>query len=223
MTVPTLNLTFVGSSASNMTTGTLDFFETQTISGKQVLTDYSGPSKAGLAIIYQTVYQGRIANANSVCNGANCSLVQSFGGPTYRCEDVDAKDPLAPWCYGAYDLIQHPNGSCTELPPENQLYRADNSTVDDRDDGRLWVMYRYFPPESRGNESWFDPTGRMRIPTSKYQNITFRCELWDTWFDVRRAFINNQQQIEANITYATYPRSVKLTANSSSAILRRLI
>jgi len=199
MTVPTLNLTYVDTSISNTTAGSLDFIDTDIQSGKQVLTNFNGPSKAGLALIYQTVYQGRIATARSPCGGANCSFTQSFMGSSYKCEDVDARDPLAPWCYGTSYSFGGPNGSCTELAPEMQLYRANNST----DDNRFWVMYRYFPPESRGDESWFDPHGNTKIPTSMYQNTSFRCEMWNTSFDIRRTFINSQQHIEANLTYVS--------------------
>lgn len=195
LTVPTINMT-LDDLSGNGSAGTLDFFTTTTVSGKQVLRELNGPSNAALAIIYQTIYQGRVVNANSPCGNQNCSFEQAFGGPTYQCEDVDIGNMSAPWC----QLSTTSNSSCTLSEQggfDNVLYSVNNGSVNGYDDGNIWVLYRYYPPDSRNHSV------ENGVLSSLYQNISFRCTLWDTWFNVRRNFVNAQQEIEANLTYVS--------------------
>lgn len=166
--------------------------------GKQVLQYYDGASKPAIAVIYETVYQGQIAKAASPC-GANCSFTQSFVGPKYRCIDADLNDITAPWCH-TNDPLDGPNGTCNGLPVTQELYVSGNSTEATGSpgggwgEGIIWVLHRYFPPENRvpWNASFMD--------NLLYQNIAFKCQLWNTRFDIRRTFTNFDQDIESNTT-----------------------
>jgi hypothetical protein len=207
MMVPTLDLAYFGGNA-NGSRGTLDYFSIEDHSMRFSLLKYLGPSKAAQAIVYQTVYQGRTINPISPC-GPNCTFSQSFGAPTYKCMDVELKDPQAPWCYALNPANLerlYPNGTCpmkTESNVTDTFYFAangsnptsgtNNTAIDDysdQSDGKLWVLYKYFPQELR-QKGWYEPS---QFPTTGYRNISFKCELWDSWFDVQRTFVNSEQQ-----------------------------
>ncbi|KAI5468149.1 hypothetical protein BGZ63DRAFT_460017 [Mariannaea sp. PMI_226] len=108
-------------------TGSLNFISYDLLSdSRRVEPDYTGPSRGGLSIIYQSVFQGDIMKSSSPC-GVNCSFSQSFTAPTYKCEDVDEYDPEAPWCYSA---TQKPNGTCyVDDPASKNLYFAVQKTA----------------------------------------------------------------------------------------------
>jgi hypothetical protein len=172
---------------------------------------YDKPSKRALAIIYETVYGGRVVEASSPC-GPNCTFTQSFVGPSYSCDQLDQYDPDAPWCDPNVRNTTNDQRTCAEIIGEGTKYEARNSsanfcvkylgrpddgcnwrgTQDEWQDGILWVRHRYLPPELR-NES--------NITNSMWQNFTFKCEQWDTKFDLRRTYVNSQLQFELNTTY----------------------
>jgi hypothetical protein len=179
---------------------------------------YDKPSNRALAIIYETVYGGRVVEASSPC-GPNCTFTQSFVGPSYSCVQLDQYDPDSPWCDPSIRNTTDDHRTCAEVigegspfPGNVTAYEARNSsanfcvkylgtpedgcnwrgTQDEWQDGTLWVRHRYLPPELR-NESLFT--------NSMWQNFTFKCEQWDTKFDLRRTYVNSQLQFELNTTY----------------------
>jgi len=199
VTVSNLNFTTgpttVESDARN---GTYDLVKLRVSAGLQAFQFYDGASNPAIAVIYETIYQGQIAKAVTPC-GANCSFTQSFVGPKYRCIDADINDISAPWCH-TNDSTDGLDGTCNGLPVTRELYVSGNSTKaigspgGGWGEGMLWVLHRYFPPENRvpWNASFMDD--------SLYQNIAFKCQLWNTLFDIRRTFTNFDQDIESNTT-----------------------
>ncbi|KAH7128842.1 hypothetical protein EDB81DRAFT_662048 [Dactylonectria macrodidyma] len=147
--IPNLAIYDDSNITSQAPAGSLEFVSYSLQVGKQVLADYLGPSGAGLAIIYQSIFQNNIINSPSPC-GLNCTFAQSFTAPSYKCEDVDPTDPEAPWCYAEGG---QPNGTYLDAP---------------------------------------------------HENITFRCRMWSTQFDLTRSYTNGIHVVSGNTTYK-YP------------------
>jgi hypothetical protein len=190
--MPLLNLNFNNSASSN---SSLDFVSSELTGGYMLWESYIGPTKAGLAIVYEALYRGSIARAPSPC-GSNCTFTQSFQAPSYVCEDVDNQDPNAPWCY---DIGARPNGSCyADHPMSKEMFYAANSTTDSSivSDYNLWVRHRYVAPMYRRNKTdTTAETGYVADLDVPYENITFRCEMKKTKFEVRRTYVNSLQEI----------------------------
>ena len=171
---------------------------------------YDGPSSRARALIYQTAYGGEVIHSPSPC-GANCSFVQSFEGPSYKCTALDPYDASAPWCVEQAKRER----SCEETintgtdPVKAQTYEARNSSEyfstkyygtlpwtegnDEWMDGILWVRHRYLLPEWRSI-----PEGKVR-PNEAWLNFTFRCEQWDTRFDLRQTYVDLRGNTMYNI------------------------
>lgn len=180
---------------------------------------YNKPSNRALAIIYETAYGGRVVEAASPC-GPNCTFIQSFIGPSYNCAQLDQYDPDAPWCDPNIRNTTNDPRTCEQVIGEGSFpdpgnvtsYEARNSsanfcvkylgrpedgcfwrgTQDEWQDGILWVRHRYLPPQLRDE---------LVFTNSMWQNYTFKCQQWDTKFDLRRIYVNSQMQFELNTTY----------------------
>ncbi|KAF2194597.1 hypothetical protein K469DRAFT_744484 [Zopfia rhizophila CBS 207.26] len=198
--VPSLNMTLSSDAfQGNNTAGTLDLFKLGTIIGKQISTFFDGPSNAALAIVYQTVYQGQIVNAESPCGARDCSFRQEFQAPSYHCEDVAVEALNSPWCQISEQGIA--NKTCILEDPEvfgfaNIMYSAGNGSggVDTFSnvtygDGNFWFMFRDYDPELR------DPNATIGYQSSPYRNVSFRCSIWDTTYKVRRLFSGGTQRM----------------------------
>jgi hypothetical protein len=182
---------------------------------------YDRPASRATAVVYDAVYSGQIVNADSPC-GANCSLTQSFIGPSYKCTQLDQYDTDAPWCQ------TDASDSCADIVSDFNLtdpskviaYQAQNSSADfcskylkrpeacmqqpgDGDawmDGTLWVRHKFLPQAFREGYNASSVLSNPTLPGSAWHNYTFRCEQWQTRFDIRRTWSNFQQHIDANRT-----------------------
>lgn len=172
---------------------------------------YDHPSSRATAIIYQTVYGGQIISSESPC-GANCTLTQSFVGPTYKCDQLDPYDPEAPWCKEPFN----PNSKCEDVigdfgltdPKNVWWYETRNSSVSNSTravlkpwtEGVLWVRHKYLPAEFRKSYNYSTPY-QPRIPGSAWHNFTFRCRPHNARFDITRTYKNFELHIEGSTTY----------------------
>jgi hypothetical protein len=190
--VPSLDLS---SSSSQNSLGSLDLFDIAPLIGEQVTAQYNGPSRALKAIIYQTVYSGTILEAGSPC-GPNCTYSQTFLAPTFKCEDIDLYDPNAPWCF-PYNAV--PNGTCVDPMSLDIIavpyYASNSTTTDNSTDGLLWVKYSHYDSDVLGPQD----ANQMPLPPAQ-QNISFKCEFWQSRYDIQRKFVDSKQEYTVNLT-----------------------
>ncbi|KAF1996619.1 hypothetical protein P154DRAFT_308955 [Amniculicola lignicola CBS 123094] len=161
---------------------------------------YYRPSSRAIALIYQTVYGGRIADAISPC-GSNCSFSQSFTAPAYKCSPVETEGAI-PLYGSAWDVSRV------------EWYKAWNTTADFCDTmggsascnvftgdewiaGKIQVQYMYLPQSER--ELW-EKNNTHPIAASAWQYSGFLCEQWFAQFDLQREYVNSVQQMNVTKT-----------------------
>jgi hypothetical protein len=178
--------------------GTLNIYNTDVVFGSRPTTYYGGPSLALRSIILQTVYSGFILEANSPC-GANCSYPLVFLAPAYKCEDVDLFEPNAPWCLPRNGI---PNGNCSspyfggDVVVDVPYFGGNSTTSANETDGLLWVKYYHYDSDVLGvNQS----AEQVPLPPAP-QNISFKCQLWQSRYEVQRSFVNSKQYWDFNTT-----------------------
>jgi hypothetical protein len=209
--IPNLNFSRNRTSVSasdNLTA--INFVETENQKFKDMSADlgtpgYSRPSSRATALIYQTVYGGQIVSGDSPCG--NCSFTQSFVGPSYNCTQIDPVDPNAPWCQRA---ASHSDACGADFvfrsdrtnPAKIIWYEAGNATSNFTsawNEGAIWVRHTYLPQEYR--TPYINATDDSTFPlSSAYQIFAFKCEQWNTRFDIRRTYADSSQLVEGNYT-----------------------
>jgi hypothetical protein len=189
--IQNLNLSRTRQNLGDSVTGyTINFAEI--LGSGAAFNSYVGASVSATALIFNTLYSGRLVSSPSPC-GASCSFQQSFFGPAYKCSEISSSQT---------DLAGNPFGADRDnfVPAKDDLssvswYEARNSTCDgDKDvcmafpwlDGKLWIMYQYLLPEARAG---LTPEARISgLPASAWERHRIVCQSYNASYSLQRSY-----------------------------------
>ena len=154
---------------------------------------YYRPTSRVVALIYQTMYGGIIADAPSPC-GPNCTFSQSFVAPTYQCSPTTPEYPDfllgSPSDVSRVNWYRAWNTSADFCATMGDAQSCTFNTGDEWLAGIIRVDYVYLSKDQR--DIW-EADNSYAIPSSAWEYSGILCEQWFTRLEVQRTYSNSIQ------------------------------